>query len=262
MLKIRFFLALSAIFLTFGVTACTPEQTNPTLPALESSPTPQNTLTLNSPTPNALPTSTPTPILIPPSTTPAFTSRISPSAAPSTSAANGTPTLIIAPTVTAERSRTQPATVSPAPLVTATATPFIAPVLTGTEKLDAEEQNFVLQLNEYRRQNKVNPLVLDNNLIQSARWMAQDLATHNTITHTDSLGRDIFKRIKAFGYSGRWVGENIAGGFELASDNLKIWQSDDIHKNNLLGPNYTKVGVGRYYLKGSFNRWHWVLDLG
>lgn len=244
--------------MVMGVTACTPEQNNPTSLALESSPTPQNTLAPNSPTPNVPSTNSPTPILVPP--TPTLTPRISLSAVPPTAAPNSTPTLIIAPTVTAERSRTQPTTTIVVPILTATST--VAPVLTGTEKLDTEEQNFVLQLNEYRRQNKVNPLVLDSNLIQSARWMAQDLATHNTITHTDSLGRDIFKRIKAFGYPGRWVGENIAGGFELASDNLKIWQSDDIHKNNLLGPNYTRVGVGRYYLKGSFNRWHWVLDLG
>ena len=88
------------------------------------------------------------------------------------------------------------------------------------------------------------------------------MASKSTFSHTDSQGRDIGTRIKAFGYQGQRVGENIAGGLEHATDNLTIWQSDDIHKNNLLGTNYSRAGVGRYYSPTAQNRWNWVLDLG
>jgi uncharacterized protein YkwD len=128
--------------------------------------------------------------------------------------------------------------------------------------MDAEEQSFLQQLNDFRRANGRGPLAFDPQLYQSAHWMAQDMATHNYVSHTDTQGRNITQRIKAFGFKGSWTGENIAGGFEHAADNLKIWQSDDIHKNNLLGANYTKAGPARYYEKNSLNRWYWVLDLG
>jgi uncharacterized protein YkwD len=141
-------------------------------------------------------------------------------------------------------------------------TPVPVAAVAGVGTPDSEEQLFLALLNQYRKANGRPPLAFEPLLFKSARWMAQDMAAKNSVSHTDSQGRDIFNRIKAFGYPGRWVGENIAGGFEHAADNLKIWQSDDIHKNNLLGANYTKAGVGRFYSPKSFNRWNWVLDLG
>jgi uncharacterized protein YkwD len=127
---------------------------------------------------------------------------------------------------------------------------------------DSEEQKFLQLLNDYRRSNGVEPLVFDQHLFSSASWLAEDMAANNYISHTDSLRRTIPQRIQAFGYPGPRVGENIAGGFELAQDNLNIWQSDQIHKDNLLGKYYKKVGVGRYYMANSLNHWYWVLDLG
>jgi uncharacterized protein YkwD len=92
--------------------------------------------------------------------------------------------------------------------------------------------------------------------------MAQDMATKSYISHTDSGGRDVATRIHSFGYNGQWVGENIAGGMEHASENLTIWQSDAIHLNNMANPFWTKAGIGRYYFLTGFNRWVWVLDMG
>jgi uncharacterized protein YkwD len=127
---------------------------------------------------------------------------------------------------------------------------------------DSEEQKFLQLLNDYRRSNGVEPLVFDQHLFSSASWLAEDMAAKNYISHTDSLKRTIPQRIQAFGYPSPRVGENIAGGFELAQDNLNIWQSDQIHKDNLLGKYYKKAGVGRYYMANSLNHWYWVLDLG
>lgn len=171
------------------------------------------------------------------------------------------PNVVIASTPTPEyRSAARVAS----PALPVTATPALNPTTLPLTKNgpDSEEQNFLQQLNIFRQANGRGTLAFDPLLYNSARWMAQDMASKNYVAHTDSQGRDIAKRIKAFGYPGNWVGENIAGGFERAEDNLKIWQSDDIHKNNLLGANYTKVGIGRYYQQGSLNGWYWVLDLG
>jgi uncharacterized protein YkwD len=226
--------------------------------------------------PNVLATSTPTAIPTvpritatpqPTSTLPAVVSTLPASATsvPTFSLPTAQPNVIIAPTPTPESripaTPTRPATATSAPTTVA---PTIAPAIInpGAAKPDSEEQAFLQQLNDYRRANGRNPLTFDPLLYNSAHWLAQDMATHNYVGHTDSQGRNIPTRIKAFGYPGNWTGENIAGGLEKAADNLQIWQSDDIHKNNLLGPNYTKAAAARYYQKDSLNRWYWVLDLG
>ncbi len=234
--------------------------------------TPAANSQLSNNSPNAIPSIQPTALASNPTASsitalPTFSST----AAASPTRLNATPTaanIIIAPTPTQENLKkatnaTLPkATIAPTP--TPTFTPALDPkaALASNEKPDAEEQSFLQQLNQYRQANGRNPLTFDPLLFRSARWLAQDMATRNYVSHTDSQGRAIAERIKAFGYPGGWVGENIAGGLEQAADNLSIWQSDDIHKNNLLGPNYTKAGVGRYYVKSSLNRWYWVLDLG
>jgi uncharacterized protein YkwD len=127
---------------------------------------------------------------------------------------------------------------------------------------DAEELAFLTMLNNYRQANGRSVLVFDANLYQSASWMAKDMATHNYISHIDSTGRGPTTRIKAFGYPGRWVGENIAGGFEKALDNLNVWQSDQIHIDNMLQASYTHAAAARYHYANSLNKWHWVLDMG
>jgi uncharacterized protein YkwD len=140
-------------------------------------------------------------------------------------------------------------------------TPPVAAAAKG-DGPDAEELAFLTLLNNYRQANGRSVLVFDANLYQSASWMAKDMATHNYISHTDSTGRSATTRIKAFGYPGRWVGENIAGGFEKALDNLNVWQSDQIHIDNMLQASYTHAAAARYYYANSLNKWHWVLDMG
>ncbi len=180
---------------------------------------------------------------------------------PSPSAVRPTSSLIIAPTPTPDNPlRPGPSlTASVNPLVTTTSGPVATVNAAGP---DAEEQTFLQLLNSYRQSQGLVGLTFEPLLFRSARWLAQDMASKNYVAHTDSQGRDIFARIKAFGYTGSHVGENIAGGIEKAAPNLEIWQSDDVHKNNLLGASYSRVGVGRAYAKDSANRWYWVLDLG
>lgn len=139
-----------------------------------------------------------------------------------------------------------------------------APVAIATNGAnpDAEELAFLSMLNNYRQAHGRSVLLFDANLYSSASWMAKDMATHNYISHTDSTGRAARDRIHAFGYPGQWVGENIAGGFEKASDNLEVWQSDQIHIDNMLQASYTHAAPARYYYANSLNRWYWVLDMG
>ncbi len=257
---------LLIIGLILSLTACgsSTENTSPPLPTTPAT----SVAIIASPVSSALPTLT---IASPnfPASSPVSTQTkfaTSPTLAKISPASSNSPTVIVivASTPTPEKVFYRTATAVPptATLPTATFTPLPQAVYTASSGPDAEEQRFLQLLNAYRKENGRNPLSFDAQLFSSARWMAQDMAGKPQVSHTDSQGRDIFKRIKDFGYAGRNVGENIAGGLEQAEANLNIWQSDDIHKNNLLGSNYTKAAAGRFRANSSAYSWFWVLDLG
>jgi uncharacterized protein YkwD len=185
---------------------------------------------------------------------------------------------VISPTPTKSFTTISIANITSTPYPTATPTlnitPIVLPTFTPDSKVsvapansspgepDAEERNFLELLNAFRKSKNSQPLTFDPHLFQSARWMAQDMATKSYINHTDSLGRNVASRIQGFGFNSKYVGENIAGGLEHAAENLSIWQSDDIHLNNMANPYWSKAGVARYYFQTGFNRWVWVLDMG
>src|SRR5436189_303591 len=79
--------------------------------------------------------------------------------------------------------------------------------------LDGEEQAFLGLINQYRAQNGLGGLSLDGQLNDASKWMSQDMCAKNYFSHTDSLGRDPFARMAAFGYSyNTWKGEKLRAG--------------------------------------------------
>src|SRR5438270_13258067 len=82
--------------------------------------------------------------------------------------------------------------------------------------LDAEQSAFLTLINNYRAQNGAGPLQVSVALQQSSQWMSNDMAAKNYFSHTDSLGRDPFTRMAAFGYSYYPAGENLAAGYAAA----------------------------------------------
>src|SRR3990172_7932133 len=79
--------------------------------------------------------------------------------------------------------------------------------------LDDQEQTFLTLINQYRALNGLGQLSVNDSLTNAARWMAQDMATLNYFSHTDSLGRDPFARMDYFGYNyNTWRGENLVAG--------------------------------------------------
>jgi uncharacterized protein YkwD len=65
---------------------------------------------------------------------------------------------------------------------------------------DGEEQAFLGFINDHRAANGLGALSLSPQLQEATRWMSQDMAANDYISHTDSLGRDPFERMADFGY--------------------------------------------------------------
>lgn len=131
------------------------------------------------------------------------------------------------------------------------------------EALDSEEQSFLGVINDYRAQNGLGPLTLNDKLNNVARWMANDMATNNYFSHTDSLGRDPFMRMDQLGYDyNTWRGENLVAGTETAPYAFQMWKDSPDHNANMLGAHYTVIGIARVYGTTSTYGWYWATEFG
>jgi uncharacterized protein YkwD len=151
-------------------------------------------------------------------------------------------------------------------------TSVIADAQTPTVTLDSEQAAFLTLINNYRKQNGVGPLQISGTLQNSSQWMSVDMATKNYFSHTDSLGRDPFVRMAAFGYPPSTQGENLAAGNADAQNTfnqfLTACDADGSgtctygHRENMRNGAYTVIGIARAYNASSTYRWYWTTDFG
>jgi uncharacterized protein YkwD len=129
--------------------------------------------------------------------------------------------------------------------------------------LDSEEQAFLTTINDYRAQNGLGPLALNDSLNNIARWMANDMGSNNYFSHTDSLGRDPFARMDQMGYGyNTWRGENLVAGTETSAYAFDMWRTSPGHNENMLGAHYTVIGIARVYYDDSTYGWYWATEFG
>jgi hypothetical protein len=115
----------------------------------------------------------------------------------------------------------------------------------------AVETAVIEMTNAYRRQNKLGQVKTNPDLTATARAYAAYLAKNNAFSHTAD-NRDVGDRAASSGYQWCSIGENLAmnldsRGFEtraLAQQTVEGWINSPPHKENLLGPYYTEIGVG------------------
>jgi len=80
------------------------------------------------------------------------------------------------------------------------------------------------------------------------------MACNNYFSHTGSDGSSPFDRILKEGYTYSYAGENIyagSGSFDSPQAVIEAWMASPGHKDNLLGANYTQIGIGYVYSSSS-----------
>jgi uncharacterized protein YkwD len=131
--------------------------------------------------------------------------------------------------------------------------------------LDSEELAFVQLINNYRQQNGLAPLQISLALTNAAKWMSQDMGTKGYFPgdHVDSLGRDPYQRMAAFGYGYAVAkGENIAAGNATAQATFDQWRNSPGHNANMLYSGFLTMGIGRACVSGSPYGCYWTNDFG
>ena len=167
------------------------------------------------------------------------------------------------PTRTTQPSRdsTRTPTPSPKPSRTATSTP------TKTTKLasgsgTAESQVLALT-NQERSKAGCGPLRTNKALTNAAEAHAADMVDQHYFAHDSLDGRSPFDRMKAAGFRGGAMAENIAAGYSSAAAVVEGWMNSPGHRANILNCTYTMIGIG--YDSGpvqSGMNGSWVQDFG
>jgi len=116
--------------------------------------------------------------------------------------------------------------------------------------LDAEEDAFLVLLNEYRAANQLPPLAGCHSLDRASQLHSNEMRDHDFFSHTDRDGGKSWHRACEACYEGACepsvlVGENLAAGNAGAKATLQQWQGSPGHNANMLRAEYQVIGIGR-----------------
>ncbi len=98
--------------------------------------------------------------------------------------------------------------------------------------------------NENRAENNLKPLRESQVLTQAARLKAVDMATRGYFSHTSPGDIDPWYWFDQAGYDFVYAGENLAVNFIDSGDVVAAWMNSEKHRGNILGKNFTEVGIG------------------
>ena len=166
-----------------------------------------------------------------------------------------TPTQKITSTITKTISPSKTATQTQIPTKTPMPTKTLVPTNTNTPVpqtcapvVNTSFENEVVNLiNQERANAGVAPLTVHSSLTSAARSHSQDMICNGFFDHNSPTTGSAFDRILAHGYSYSWAGENIIAGYLTPAYSVAWWMNSQAHKDNILNPNFTNIGIGYAY---------------
>lgn len=116
-------------------------------------------------------------------------------------------------------------------------------------------------INQERTNAGLGTLTINSILSSAAQAHAADMACSGRISHTGSDGSSAYARILSFGYSPSYSEEIIYGGGGPQAA-MTWWMSDQVHRDAILNPRSTEMGVGYAYLASGSYGDYFVVELG
>lgn len=131
------------------------------------------------------------------------------------------------------------------------ATPIRSRTMPDLPDLPKAEAAIVELTNTFRKENRLSPVTSNKDLQQAARLFAAYLARTGKFAH-EADGRQPAERASASGYRFCMIAENLAlnldsRGFTtgvLATKAVDGWKASPGHRENMLTPHVTEIGVG------------------
>ena len=99
-------------------------------------------------------------------------------------------------------------------------------------------------MNQKRTESGLQPLTMDNTLLQVARYKSDHMIQYNYFDHTTPEAIKWTDWLKTIGYTYTATGENIAYNTYDAVELFNQWWNSPGHRANMMNSSYNKVGVG------------------
>ena len=100
-----------------------------------------------------------------------------------------------------------------------------------------------------------DPLILNDTLHLSAADYASNMYQQNFFAHIGPDGKNVGQRVDRFGYSWKFIGENLGQGQSDIQELIGDWKRSFTHCKLLMDPRFREMGMAMY--KG-----YWVLHVG
>jgi uncharacterized protein YkwD len=160
---------------------------------------------------------------------------------------------------------------------------IMEPQKSGNQQASNEEndhsefkQRVIDLTNEERKKAGLSPLSHNAFLESAAQAHADDMQQRDYFEHLTPEGATEGDRIKASGYLDQFnlcdcsksysVGENLSKGQITAEEAVQTWMDSPLHRDNLLSPNYSEIGIGITQITeenaGNFEGYFWVQNFG
>ena len=119
--------------------------------------------------------------------------------------------------------------------------------------VQASPEQIILELmNAKRTEAGLEPLTLDNTLVQVARYKSNNMIQNNFFNHTNPDGTKWTSWLQTIGYKYTTTGENIAYNTSDPVELFTQWWNSPGHRANMMNASYTKVGIGVIYGNGKY----------
>lgn len=99
-------------------------------------------------------------------------------------------------------------------------------------------------INEIRAQYNLLPVTIDENLQNVAYSHSEDMARRDYMSHESPDGIGPFDRLDLAGIFYLMACENLAAGYTSADDVVNGWMNSELHRANILNPDFTHIGIG------------------
>lgn len=114
------------------------------------------------------------------------------------------------------------------------------PVIT----VKAQEDEVVKLVNNERAKRGLMALKSDWQIARVARYKSQDMINKGYFDHYSPTYGSPFKMMESFQIKFSAAAENIARGQRTPAEVMSAWMNSTGHRNNILSPVYTHIGVG------------------
>jgi uncharacterized protein YkwD len=111
----------------------------------------------------------------------------------------------------------------------------------------------------YRRNNRLEPLAVDPELMRIASEQVRAMAARNTMDH--DVGRSFQERMRKAGFGGSVAIENVGAGYHTLADAFSGWRDSPPHRASMLNRNVTRMGIAAAYAPSSKYKVFWALIL-